>query len=266
MMRTSIVMSAAMTGLLIAMIVACVLILAVILTIVILVKKVQKKVQKFSSDVFGTEDIAQGIRTTRQMVSETPRSVSSMTKVMEPLIARDFPDFSWPQFRARAENMLLSVFAAIRSENIDELVNASDEVREHVKLIIKENQDTGTKEFYNSPKIHKTEISNYQKEHGKCIIDIQSAVEYYHFKKKDGQLVSGDEEFKVQTKYKIELVYIQDETKFGVGEAIGLNCPNCGAPVVSLGKKYCEYCGTGIQEINIKVWALHKFDEVDYNH
>ena len=29
----------------------------------------------------------------------------------------------------------------------------------------------------------------------------------------------------------------------GIGSAVGTTCPNCGAPVRSLGAKKCEYCG-----------------------
>jgi endogenous inhibitor of DNA gyrase (YacG/DUF329 family) len=43
------------------------------------------------------------------------------------------------------------------------------------------------------------------------------------------------------------------------GSAMGVNCPNCGAPVKNLGQKFCEYCGTGITEVNIRSW---KFDSI----
>ena len=42
--------------------------------------------------------------------------------------------------------------------------------------------------------------------------------------------------------------------------------PNCGAPVRSLGAKKCEYCGSYVEPVNIKVWKLQSFHEVDYNH
>ena len=41
-----------------------------------------------------------------------------------------------------------------------------------------------------------------------------------------------------------------------------LQCPNCGAPVKKLGAMYCEYCGSAVTPINLKVWTLHKFYEV----
>ena len=41
------------------------------------------------------------------------------------------------------------------------------------------------------------------------------------------------------------------------------NCPNCGAPLTSLGAKHCEYCGTPIIEYNIKAWTFSNIDEVN---
>ena len=51
----------------------------------------------------------------------------------------------------------------------------------------------GIREVYEKIRIHRTEISNYEKKQGKCIITFQSAVEHLHYKKKDGTVVSGDE-------------------------------------------------------------------------
>ena len=72
----------------------------------------------------------------------------------------------------------------------------------------------------------------------------------------DGKVVFGSKEFKHQTIYDIALVYIQDAHKMGVGvdDGIGLNCPNCGAPIKNLGQKFCEHCGSGVIEVNSRVW------------
>lgn len=57
------------------------------------------------------------------------------------------------------------------------------------------------------------------------------------------------------------------EPAVGCGDnAYGTRCTHCGAPIRRLGNMICEYCGSGVTPINIKVWSLHKFYEVDYNH
>ena len=91
-------------------------------------------------------------------------------------------------------------------------------------------------------------------------------MEYFHYKEKEGRVTDGDKERKQQTKYNIEVMYIQNEKLAKLDNAVGTTCPNCGAPIVKLGALYCEYCGTAVTPINLKVWTLHRYYEVDYHH
>ena len=60
--------------------------------------------------------------------------------------------------------------------------------------------------------------------------------------------------------------YVQKEKLAGMDNAVGTTCPNCGAPITNLGAAYCEYCGSAVTLLNLKVWTLHSFDETDYHH
>ena len=71
---------------------------------------VRNKVRDVSSQLFGTPDIVEGINKIRDDVSETPKSVSGMTRLMEPQIKRDFPEFMWEQFKGMAERILASAY------------------------------------------------------------------------------------------------------------------------------------------------------------
>ena len=228
-------------------------------------KRVTSKLRSLSRQLFGTSDFVSGMKMAADVQAETPKSVSAMTRIMEPQIMRDFPQFSWNQFKHKAENMLTSALLAISANNPDRLVEASDDVKLQVENIIADNRANNIGETYSDIEIHQTEISNYQKRDGKCVITIQSAVGYMHYKMQDGKVIAGDRQRKTQTKYNVELVYVQDVDESNAGNAVGTTCPQCGAPVKSLGAKYCEYCGSGIVELNIRVWSLHKFYEVDYN-
>ena len=46
-----------------------------------------------------------------------------------------------------------------------------------------------------------------------------------------------------------------------LGEGLGLTCPNCGAPIKNLGQKFCLYCGTGVVEVNARVWKFNAVRE-----
>ena len=86
--------------------------------------------------------------------------------LVEPQIMRDFPEFSWEEFKHRAENMLTSALLAITSGDVTTIVDASDTLKEQIRNRIGDNEASGVKETFEQIKIHQTEISNYHKEKG----------------------------------------------------------------------------------------------------
>ena len=66
---------------------------------------------------------------------------------------------------------------------------------------------------------------------------------------------------KVQDRYKVDFVYIVDSNQVSDNEkALGLNCPNCGAPISDVGVKTCKYCGSGALEIVNRVWTFNNIE------
>ncbi len=190
--------------------------------------------------------------------STVPKSVSAMTSVYLPKIVKDFPDFNYDEMKRMAETFLMTYLRAIDSGNADEIRYGDSEFREKVRNYIDMNVQNRIKEYFQLVRIHRTEITNYRKAAGKCIITFQSSIEYRHFKESDGQLLAGRRDKMCQTRYDVDLIYIQDREKVesDFDSAQGFNCPNCGAPITSLGHKRCEYCGCGVEEYNIKVWVF----------
>lgn len=93
------------------------------------------------------------------------------------------------------------------------------------------------------------------------MIKLQSAVEYYYEEKKD-EVRTPQGPVRQQNRYNMELVYIQDITKVkDYATVLGATCPNCGAPITKLGSKFCEYCGTGVIPIDIRVWKIHRIEK-----
>ena len=261
----SVIASGISTYEMIKLVVLLVMVAGIVIGGMVIYKRVTQKLRSASRQLFGTDDFIEGFQKNADLLAETPKSVSSMTRLMEPQIMRDFPEFSWEEFKHKAENMLTSALLAISADDLNQLVEASEDIKKQVRNIIEENRLNGIGETYSQIQIHQTEIANYTKQAGKCVITIQSAVGYLHYKMQDGKLLAGDQNRKKQTKYNIELVYIQDAEKADIENAIGTTCPQCGAPIRNLGAKYCEYCGAGVVPLNIRVWSLHKFYEVDYN-
>lgn len=220
--------------------------------------KVTKEVKPYLSA------LSEGLENQVAEIEETPKSVSGMTSVYLPSIIADFPEFNYEEFKNKAEIMLISAFDAISDNNIDELKNASKDLTNMVKIIINENMDARNNEIFKDVVIHKTEIKNYQKKGGTCVITLQSAVGYHHFLKNyNGQIVKGSDSHMQQTRYETDLLYVQDISLVKEGEsAFGAVCPNCGAPITALGNKSCPYCGGAVEVLNIKTWQINAFREV----
>lgn len=231
----------------------------------VIYRKIKTKVEQVSMAAFGTRNFVEGYKRQADALAERSKSVSAMTRVFAPQIARDFPEFNLEQFRNKAENLLVCALQAVSAGNARLLKDASGELCQQVVNQIEGNRAAGVREVYRDIKVHQTEISNYQKKDGKCIITFQSAVEHFHYKEKDGGVIWGDAQRKQQTKYNTELVYIQDAARMGAGNAVGTTCPNCGAPITDLGNMRCEYCGAAVTPVDEKVWTLQQYYEVDYH-
>lgn len=233
----------------------------------ILYRTIKQRIERISMQAFGTKSIVDGINRQADILAETPKSVSGMTRIFEPQITRDFPEFHLDQYKNKVENLVVSALRSVTEKNSSLLPeDVSAELRNQVENQIAGNQAAGTTEVYSNIKVYQTEISNYEKRDGKCVITFQSAVGHYHYKEKNGSVIEGDKERRRQTKYNIEVMYIQDEKLAKIDNAVGTTCPNCGAPVTKLGNMYCEYCGLAVTTINLKVWTLHRYYEVDYHH
>lgn len=244
-------------------IVIVIILLAVILAVIL---GVIHKVRQTSMEIFGTESLAEGWNRQAKELAAVPKSISGMTRILEPQIQRDFPEFNWMEFKNKGENMLKSSFSAIEREDVSLVKDSSEELKKQVETVIAQNQEQKIREHYDDVQIHNTEITRYEKKQGTCVITLQSAVGYLHYKEREGRVIEGDDKLTEQTKYNIEILYIQDEKLANLDRAVGAVCPHCGAPVTSLGAKQCEYCGLAVTPINMQVWSLHRFYEVTYHN
>jgi hypothetical protein len=250
-------------GLIILSIFAIVLIIAICIFFY-----ARRGLKKMAQEMYGTNNIIDALNQSQRSAADEHKSVNSMTKTYLPQIMRDFPEFSYDQFKTKAEHALLSALAAISNDNTGLIKDASEEFRVKVRSLIEMNQANELDEDYSDCVIHQTEITAYTKRAGICRITLQSALEYYHTvrRKSDGKVIQGKDGVKAQDRYNVELIYIQDATKMEKighgGDALGSHCPNCGAPVTSLGAKHCEYCGTALTQINLLVWSINNFTKV----
>jgi len=203
-------------------------------------------------------------QTVTESLEDQPKSVSGMTSLMLPRIIRDFPDFDYDEMRERTKLLLKAYLNAIDQSNVNVLTDAGDEVKQDVRNIIYDLTNNRQSRHFDSVKIHQIEIKNYNKTAGRCVITFELSVEYFDYTMDTaGNIVAGSKTSKRQTRYNIDLIYVQDReiVEQTGSNALGINCPNCGAPLKMLGAKTCQYCGTGIVDINLRAWVFNRVSE-----
>ena len=225
---------------------------------------IKVRLSHFSRQAFGTSDIIKGYNEQKKKLSETPRSVHSLTGIYLPEILRDFPEFDAEHYRMGAQAVVRAYLNAIAAGSTATLPqDITLALKNEIVEIIEGLAENGQKQFFNQPVIHDAQIARYIKD-GKSVTILYSVSVgvYSYVEDQNGELISGDRDNKLQTIFDVGLLYVQDAVEMGVsGEALGLTCPNCGAPVRNLGQKFCEYCGTGVIEVNTRVWKFNSVRE-----
>ena len=199
----------------------------------------KKKINNFTKKYLGTTDIKHVIEQAELEDQEIPKSLSSMDSIYLEQINRDFPDVNINELKRIAEARILEVYLCINKKDSSGIKNSK--IKAFVDSMINNTS-------YDEIKIHKTVVSNYMKKDGIATIYFGTSFQYY-MKKDDGIRK------KVQDRVKTEFIYVYDVEKVDIdNKLLGLNCPNCGSPIKSLGGKVCSYCGSGIVDIVNKVW------------
>lgn len=245
-------------------IVILVLALAVLCGGYIAYRYIRYKVRIFTRMAFGSDTIKGSFENMDREEEITPKSVSAATKLYLPQILRDFPGFHYDEMKNRAENVLVGYLSGIDEKNPARLPKGTtSELREKLDMKISALDNEGAEEHFRNIRIHRTEIRTYRKLKGRCSIIFQSAVQYNHFKKRDGNVIEGAEDRLEQGRYNVEMIYIQDRDLIEnrTDSGLAMNCPNCGAPLSKLGAKKCLYCDTPVEEFNIRIWHFSDVEE-----
>lgn len=243
-------------------IITCAFVLAAVAAVAVIILVIRHKIRSFSKTYFGTSNIMEAFKEQKADMSETPRSLHGMTNVYLPMIKKDFAEFDYELYRNKAKSLLRSYFTAIESKKASALAEeCSITLKNHVQGIIEDLNSRNVNQIFNEIVLHDAQISRYIKDGKTVTILFEISVGYYSYTvNESGKVVFGNKDMKTQTVYEVGLVYVQNINKVdGFGSGYGLNCPNCGAPITNLGNKFCEYCGTGVSEVNHRVW---NFDSV----
>ena len=207
----------------------------------------------------GIKNIFKEIKDSSDQIKDNKKSISGMTRLLEPVILNDFKEFNKEELFTRTEKNLRTIFSSLENSSMDGF-HDMPLLYEIVKKEIEDMNNDRIKVEYNDIDFHDFAIKNYKKEAAEAIIEVAVSLKYTYKKYKNGKLIKNKENY--QTRYLVKFIYIIDEVLFSKSKKVyGITCPNCGAAVKTLGDKNCAYCGAVIKDINLKAWFMSSYDE-----
>lgn len=215
---------------------------------------VRKKLREFSASAFGTSNIIEGIKNQQIALTNEPRSVFGMEKLILPNISKDFPNLNINEMKKMAEDSILMCLQSIEKKKVLKTDHVSEKIINWIQSRI-DDLESRDSINYDSIKFHRTVLSQYTNKDGVYSLIFQTSIEYLYRK-------NNNDYKKIQNRFKTEFIYIFDDSKVSRYQSgIALNCPNCGAPIKDLGVKICNYCGTGVIDLVKKTWILNDIQE-----
>lgn len=219
--------------------------------VILIFFKVRNKLSEFSKTAFGTEDIIKGIKNQELETISEAKTLTGMEKLDLPRLMNDFKDLNINELKRESEKKIVKCLNAIETKDIK---NIKEEIlKVWINSRLEDLKDNNVS--YDEIKFHNTILNRYEKNDAIATIKIHTALEYIYSK-------NNKSPQKVQTRFELEYIYIIDEDKISSQvKGIGLNCPNCGAPIKNLGSKSCSYCGSGVIDIVKRTWVLNNIKE-----
>lgn len=235
---------------LIILIIFCILMLGIIL----IYFTTKKKVEGFLKTNFGTMNIKETIEMARLKDQETPKSLSGLESLILPDLKKDFPEMNIDELKRQVESYIITYLGMIESKEYEVIKSSSDKVRTIIKSYVDDLKNNNDNVKYTNIRVHRTVVNKYEKNNGFATLKFQTAIEYMYSKNNESPI-------KIQDRFLTELIYIIDaDTVSTDANLLGLNCPNCGAPIKNLHEKYCTYCSTGVVDIARRTWYLNSLE------
>lgn len=233
------------------------ILLIILIIILIIISIVVSKIKRFTERTYGISNLEQLeglIELSEIEEANTPKSITGMESIYLPKIEKDFPELNINELKRISEKFIIEYLESCDSNKIiSDIKYMSDKV---ITLFKTKIEDTKQNDIhFDSIKVHRTVLGSYEKKEGKATIIFNSSLEYF---------ITGTDGVrkKVQDRIKTEFIYIIDNKKVGnVKKSVGLNCPNCGAPIKKVGHKTCDYCGAGVVDIVKKNWILNNLTQ-----
>jgi len=248
-------MGAVLTPVITTLIVIAIIFLAIFALVMFIKHKINSAAKKYLG--MGLKETADMIGKGLKEETTTPKAISNVSAVYKPRLMRDFPDMTYERFIEMANSALYSILTRIERESTSGIENATDTLKSQVYDRICDNHDRNVIEHFDNIKIHRSGISNYKSTSDTATADFEISFQCIHYFEGKDKVPEN----LTQLAAKVTLSYGREFREDSKSLTYSHNCPNCGAPVYSVGGKMlkCQYCGTGITEEVYKSWLVSGF-------
>lgn len=208
-----------------------------------------------------TKKIISMIKESEEEANYRHKSVSGLTNILVPKIKRDFPNFNEIEFYNKVETSIIGILNTLSKNRVSSIRELS-EIRNNLEILVQSRVASEIKENYEDIKFHSHAIKDYKNESGVLMITVNSSLEYYYEKTEKGSVKVARKDYKKQTTFTSSFVYIYDPDKYNVSKSsLSVHCPNCSAPLKDIESRVCEYCGSKVEDINLRSWYITKYKE-----
>lgn len=244
-----------MTPILVTLIIIAIVFIAIFSLVMYIKHKINSVTRKYLG--MGLSETADLIGKGLREETTTPKAISNVSAVYKPRLMRDFPDMTYERFIEMANTALSSILTGIEKESTGGIENATDSLKSQVYDRIRDNQGRKLVEHFDDISIHRSGISNYKSTSDTATADFEISFQCVHYFEGKDKVPQNP----TQLAARVTLSYGREYTEDSKSLTYSHNCPNCGAPVYSVGGRMmkCQYCGTGVTEEVYKSWLVSSF-------
>lgn len=180
------------------------------------------------------EGLIDDIKGAQIQEEEVPKSLNAMDELLYPQILRDFPEYNRAVLENRVREDTMTFYeSAMKGEYLYKDRTAAS-LRD--KIVFPDDVRSGIV-------IHRTALSAYDSRGRDKLITYQASVQY-----------EGKDDRRHQKRLILKYIAAYDNDFSDNIEV--LKCPNCGAPVPTMGEKVCRYCGAALKTSAGMGWVL----------
>lgn len=151
--------------------------------------------------------------------------------------------FNESMFLTKVNNIFIKLFTSIMMDSLEDVDHfIGNDVMNFAEGIASKTRDTGNRQMYDELNVKDSTIQNIIVEDNVYVIKVylQSRYMDYIINLDSGDLVSGNDQSRIQVDYLLTFTKKKDATNQGIVK----KCPGCGASLSVNTTGKCEYCGS----------------------